>query len=435
MTYLEKRQKALQEQLKNLEVQTRDKTLSDDDLKKIQDDVKSINDELDEIQTTLDGQNDDTKEPAVDPEPEPADPSKGDPEAKSKETTDNEDRAKAKKIISRGVNVPNNENEKRREKRARTVFSRMALGQTVDAAETRELGIVSGNGGVTIPTTIQKEILSYDQEENGLRQFGTVHADTTTEAYPVLVKAPVANGHKDEYALTDEMPDQEIQLQDVELNPTEFDALVTFTKKLAHRSGINIENEVITELAKAYTAKEAEFMFTGTDTKNTNDGSLLKKAQVFTPTADNLFDQLVQFKNNAKQAVRKNSMFFLNTAAQTLVETLKDTTGRPLYRSLDAAENGQIAVPDGKLMGFNAHITDYAFADDTLDDTKPAIYFGDFSSFHIQDVLGSMELQVLNELYARSNHIGVQLYNIVDGQLVYSPLQPTMFRLDLSPKA
>lgn len=414
MTYLEKRQKALQEQLKNLEVQTRDKTLSDDDLKKIQDDVKSINDELDEIQTTLDGQNDDTK---------------------SKETTNNEDRANAKKIISRGVNVPNKENEERREKRARTVFSRMALGQTVDAAETRELGIVSGNGGVTIPTTIQKEILSYDQEENGLRQFGTVHADTTDEAYPVLVKAPTVNGHTDERALTDEIPDQEIQLEDVNLNPTEFDALVTFTKKLAHRSGINIENEVISELAKAYTAKEAQFMFAGADPKNTNAGSLLKKAQVFTPTADNLFDKLVQFKNNTKQAVRKNSMFFMNTAAQTLIETLKDNDGRPLYRSLDAAENGQLAVPDGKLMGFNVHITDYAVNDDTLDESLPAIYFGDFSSFHIQDVLGAMELQVLNELYARSNHIGVQLYNIVDGQLIYSPLQPTMFRLNLAPKA
>jgi hypothetical protein len=61
----------------------------------------------------------------------------------------------------------------------------------------------------------------------------------------------------------------------------------------------------------------------------------------------------------------------------------------------------------------------------------PVIYFGDFSSFHYQDVEGTTEVNRLVELYAASNLVGFQVYNIVDGQLIYSPLEPTMYKYEV----
>jgi len=447
MNYLLKRKAELEAKLNKYGEEARSADLTDEQVKTITDAVEKIKAELEELNKAItdadatgdepDDDDDNPKDPT--PAPAPGDDNKGD-ETKGK-VVSSESRAALRAAIKPNITIPAKENAERRDGKTRELFTKAALGQNIDQAEARDFGIITGKGGLTVPKTIEKEIISYAQEENGLRQFGTVHSDSNTNGYPVLVKAPTANGHKVERTIANPIPDSAIELEERVLDPTEFDALVTFTKKLANRSGINIENEVITELSKAYTAKEADYMFNGLDTDNANDGSLLKQAVEYAPaaavdltTGSAVSDALVHFKNSVKSSVRKNSMFFLNTAAQDLIETAKDANGRPLYRPLDALENGQIAGVDGRLLGYNAHVTDYLFADDKQDESVPAFYFGDFKSFQIQDVLGSMELQVLNELYSASNLIGAKIYNLLDGQLIFSPLEPTMYKLNLAGK-
>lgn len=453
--YLMKRKAKLQEKLTEMEKQVRSADLSDDEVEKISDAVDTIKSELTEINTALDAKNDSDNDTPDDKKDDVEDDKTDDTsdDATNEEKRDSNDkeetrdkiinletRSKLQSAIKEGLTLSKKDNEKRYEKRTRELFSRLTLGQSVNQNEVRSLGIdlANGNGKVTVPKVVAKEVLTYAQENNPLRQFGTVHQDSSTQGYPVLTAAPTANGHNKEYTLSDSIPETSMKLDEVELTPTEFDALITFSKKLSYRSGISIENEVIKELSKAYTAKEAAYMFNGTDTGNINAGSLVKKAVAWKPASavdltkgDAVYNMLINFKNSVKKEVRKGSMFMLNTAAETLIETMTDGEGRPLYRPMEAVENGSLGI-DGRLIGFNAHVTDYLTADAKADDSVPAIFFGDFSTFHIQDVIGSMQVQVLNELYSRSNLIGVQLYNILDGQLVYSPLQPTVFRLDLS---
>lgn len=114
-------------------------------------------------------------------------------------------------------------------------------------------------------------------------------------------------------------------------------------------------------------------------------------------------------------------MWIVNGAALTALEGLLDANGRPLlYES-----------PDGmgyKLLG---HKLDFTDAANGADPTKPIFYFGDFKAFHIQEIKGGMELQKLVEKYAGTNKIGLQIYNLIDGQLIYSPFEPAVYRYEV----
>jgi HK97 family phage major capsid protein len=338
------------------------------------------------------------------------------------------------KNIGAGLSSKGHKSAKNKAKEIRSAFGRFVAGQ-INEIEARALGIETGNGSVTVPKEIAKEIIAYAQEENPLRKYGTRHKTTSTQGFPVLIKKADAQGHKAERTTANPMPETSIELDEITLDPTEFDALATVTKKLLKRSDIRVEDIVIEELKKAYVRKEAQYFFRGDEVDNINDGALSKKAVEFLiadgqrpdlASGQQVYDALVKFKNNVKSSVRKRSMFMINDAALTLIETMKTDDGFPLFKPFEQAANGF----DGKILGFNTVVTEFADKSD-LDLDTPVMYFGDFKSFHYQDVIGSMEVNRLVELYAASNLVGLQIYNIVDGQLIYSPLEPTMYKYEV----
>ncbi|MCU6361413.1 phage major capsid protein, partial [Enterobacter quasiroggenkampii] len=88
------------------------------------------------------------------------------------------------------------------------------------------------------------------------------------------------------------------------------------------------------------------------------------------------------------------------------------------------------------LFTYPVEVTDYAdkYNETTkkFDPTVPVIYFGNFSYFHIQDVIGSLEIEKLTELFARENKVGFKIYHLNDGQLIYGPFETPVYSLDLS---
>lgn len=343
--------------------------------------------------------------------------------------------------IQTGLNTRGSISNEKRTKQIRSTFARFVVGQASES-EARSFGIVNGNGAVTVPKEIVPELVSYTQELNPLRTDGHVVKTNTTQGYPVLVKKAKAQGHKDERDANDPIPDSAIELTEIELDPTEFDALALVTKKLMYRSDLPIEDIVMEELGKAYAEKEGVYFFRGDEVGNENPGALSKKAvQVFaTKTIDDngtskviaidgtdgpeMYDALVDMKNSAKASIRRKSKWYLNDAAFAIIEKMKDKEGRPMYKPLEQLREGV----DGRLLKYDVTVTE--FADLAEDDTDTAVfYFGDPKSFHIQEVIGAMEVQRLVEKYADTNHIGLKIYNLLDGQLIYSPLEPTMYKL------
>lgn len=371
----------------------------------------------------------------VDPE-DPADPEDppADPENRSKGISP-EQRNNIMTQIGKGLSTRGHKSTKTKEKEIRSAFAKFVVGQ-IDEIEARSLGIVTGNGSVTIPEVIASEIITYSQEENLLRKYGSVHPTKGDVKYPVLVKKADANVRKNERAAGDEIVETGIEFDEILLSPAEFDALATVTKKLLKMSGAPIEQIVIDELKKAYVRKETNYMFNGDDVGNENPGALAKKAVAYYESApvditaagysQKLHQELVKMKGQPVTEVLKKSMWIINRAALTVLEGMTDTTGRPLLQPDLTSGVGY------KLLG---HKVDFTDAADGTDSTKPVFYFGDFKAFHIQDVIGAMELQKLIEKYAGTNKVGFQIYNLLDGQLVYSPFEPAVYRYEVGATA
>lgn len=341
-----------------------------------------------------------------------------------------EKRSKAMESIASALSTRNAKSSKTREKEIRSAFANFVVGNITEV-EARSLGIEVGNGSVTVPEVIASEVISYAQEENLLRKYGSSHKTTGDVKYPVLVKKAKANVNKKERSA--EIVETDIEFDEILLDPAEFDALATVTKKLLKMSGVNVEEIVVEELKKAYVEKEINYMFRGDDASNENPGSLQKKAVAYYETeaidvnaagySQKLYQQLVKLKGQPVTAVLKKSMWIVNRAALTILEGMTDTTGRPL---LHEAKDGVGYT----LLGHKLDFTDAA--NKTEDDhTTPVFYFGDFSAFHIQDVVGSLEMQKLIEKFSGTNKVGFQIYNLLDGQLIYSPFEPAVYRYEV----
>ncbi|PGS18918.1 phage major capsid protein [Bacillus cereus] len=349
---------------------------------------------------------------------------KEDPEVKedpnqSKEIP-KEERSEIMAAIATGLSTKGHKSTKNKEKETRSAFANYIVGN-IDEREARALGLVTGNGSVTIPDFLSKEIITYAQEENFLRRLGTGVKTKENIKYPVLVKKAEAQGHKNERT-NNEIPETDIEFDEIELSPTEFDALATVTKKLLARTGLPIEQIVMDELKKAYVRKETQYMVNGDEANNINDGALAKKAVEFKTDEKHLYDALVKMKNTPVKEVRKKARWVLNTAALTKIETMKTDDGFPLLRPFNQVEGG-IGYT---LLGFPVEEEDAIDIPDSPD--TPVFYFGDFSKFYIQDVIGSLEVQKLVELFSRTNRVGFRIWNLLDAQLIHSPFEVPVYK-------
>ncbi|WP_315307485.1 phage major capsid protein [Enterococcus devriesei] len=325
-------------------------------------------------------------------------------------------------------------NKTQRDKEIRKAFANFVVGN-ISEQEARALGIEAGNGSVTVPEVIASEVISYAQEENLLRKYGTVVRTAGDVKYPILVKKADANVNKKER--TADIAETAIEFDEILLDPAEFDALATVTKKLLKMSGVPVEDIVVEELKKAYVRKETNYMFNGDDAGNENSGALAKKAVKFekpldltaTGAGQKLYDALIEFKNTPVTEVMKKGRFIINRAALTAIEKMKTDDGFPLLRPFTQAEGG-IGY---SLVGYPVDWTDAA--DKKGEPDTPVLYFGDFSAFKIQEVIGALEIQKLIEKFSGKNQIGFQIYNLLDGQLIYSPFEPAVYRYEITAPA
>ncbi len=431
---LQKRNKA---RLVELRTKIEKNEVREDDLATVQTEIEELAEEAQAIADAL-ADMDDTDTSTEDEESRADEEDKKDEEdAKDEDKKDEEralnpeQRSKAMGSIAAALSTRNAKSSKTREKEIRSAFANFVVGN-ISEAEARSLGIEVGNGSVTVPEVIASEVITYAQEENLLRKYGSIHKTTGNVKYPVLVKKAKANVNKKER--TAEITETDIEFDEILLDPAEFDALATVTKKLLKMSGVNVEEIVVEELKKAYVEKEINYMFRGDDASNENPGALQKKAVPYYETeaidvnaagySQKLYQQLVKLKGQPVTSVLKKSMWIINRAALTILEGMTDTTGRPL---LHEAKDGVGYT----LLGHKVDFTDAANKTET-DHTTPVFYFGDFSAFHIQDVVGSLEMQKLIEKFSGTNKVGFQIYNLLDGQLIYSPFEPAVYRYEVA---
>ncbi len=214
---------------------------------------------IEELQNIKDELGTDEPDPEPDPEPEAGEGRSAEP-AEPTEPTDpvdpepNENRAGMITqqqrdgllgSIQNGLNTRSRLNKQQQEQQIRKAFANFVIGK-ISETEARSLGIDAGNGSVTVPEVIASEVITYAQEENLLRKYGTVVRTAGDVKYPFLVKKAEANVNKKER--TTDIPETDIEFDEITLDPAEFDALATVTKKLLKMSGVPVEDIVVEEL-------------------------------------------------------------------------------------------------------------------------------------------------------------------------------------------
>ncbi|MEF7657894.1 phage major capsid protein [Bacillus thuringiensis] len=407
----------LQGKVEKGEVRSEELAAVKDEVEALTEEAKTLADEIAKLEKE-EKEEDPDKKKDEDPEKKVDPAAKENPDTKTE--LSEEQRSAISASIATALSTKGHKSTKNKEKETRSAFANYIVGN-IDETEARALGLVTGNGSVTIPDFLSKEIITYAQEENFLRRLGTGVKTKENIKYPVLVKKAEAQGHKNERT-NNEIPETDIEFDEIELSPTEFDALATVTKKLLARTGLPIEQIVMDELKKAYVRKETQYMVNGDEANNINDGALAKKAVEFKTDEKNLYDALVKMKNTPVKEVRKKARWVLNTAALTKIETLKTDDGFPLLRPFNQAEGG-IGYT---LLGFPVEEEDAI--DIAGEPDTPVFYFGDFSKFYIQDVIGSLEVQKLVELFSRTNRVGFRIWNLLDAQLIHSPFENPVYK-------
>lgn len=438
----EQRLKDLRSSIEKGEIREADLAAVNDEIDGIVDELQSIKDELADDDSSDEGDSSDAADDDA-AEGRSADEGDNDDEPNNSED-DNESNENRSGMISQeqrdgvlanigiGLNSRGKLSKEKKNKQIRKAFADFVVGN-ISEHEARSVGIVTGNGAVTVPEVIASEVITYAQEENLLRKYGTVIRTAGNVKYPVLVKKATANVSKKERET--DIPETDIEFDEILLDPSEFDALATVTKKLLKMSGVPVEEIVIEELKKAYVRKEINYMFNGDDTDNENPGAIAKKAVKFvrpldltaTGSGQKLYDALIEFKNTPVTEVMKKGRFIINRAALTAIEKMKTDDGFPLLRPFTQAEGG-IGY---QLVGYPVDWTDAADKKGSPD--VPVLYFGDFKAFKIQEVIGALEIQKLVEKFSNKNKVGFQIYNLLDGQLVYSPFEPAVYRYEITP--
>lgn len=308
-------------------------------------------------------------------------------------------------------------------KEIRTAFTNYLLGNTSEM-EIRTLGIDLNNGKATVPKSIAEEIIGYVEQENLLRKYGKVVTVDGNFGYPVLtgdtkVEVGVNSTERDD---ENEIEVNNLGLTAELLEPVEFDSISRIKKRLLTLTPLSVSDLVIDVMKKEYLKKEMDYMFNGTDTLNT--GSLLNKAKVFTPTQTEPVAIIKELKNKPSTSVANKARWIVNKAALEYVEDLKLPNGDPALKTIDRVDGGVSYM----LLGFPLDCTDVVKGSV---DTAAVFYFGDFSSFVIQENSIGLEVAVLKERYSLKNEIGFQLYNLLDGKLIYSEVEPTVYRLEV----
>lgn len=429
----EKRLGELRTKLEKNEIREDDIAAVEEEVTTLVEEVQALADEIANLDdTTDDNENTTTEDNTTDENDDATRDDENDSSENRSGMLTSEQRSRINANIAEGLNARGHQRDENKNKQIRSAFAKFVVGQ-IDETEARSLGIVTGNGSVTVPEIIASEIITYAQEENLLRKYGTVVKTAGDVKYPFLVKKAEANVNKKERGA--EIKETDIEFDEVTLDPAEFDALATVTKKLLKMTGAPIEDIVIEELKKAYVRKEINYMFNGDDSGNENPGALAKKAVEFTPSiavdltaadaGQKMYDALIEFKNTPVTEVMKKGRFIINRAALTVIEKMKTTDGFPLLRPMTQAESGI----GGTLVGYPVEFTDAA--DKKGEPDTPILYFGDFSAFKIQDVIGAMEIQKLIEKFSGTNKVGFQIYNLLDGQLIYSPFEPAVYKYEI----
>lgn len=273
--------------------------------------------------------------------------------------------------------------------------------------DTRALVAGTGaKGGFLVPKGFEANLLKALQETNVMRQICEVRSLGYGESsIPVVEDYGVASwlDEGEEYGETDDTFSQ------VSLKAKKMGRIQKISEELLADNAFNLEAELIYGYGISFGRAEEAAFINGNSTR-TATGILVDTSKTVTTVAPNAitYDDIVKLKFAVTAPYRKRAVWLLSDEAALVISMLKDGMGRPIWQP-----SLQEGTPD-MLLGRPVY---YSPEMPTMGTGNTPVLFGDTMKYRIADRSG-MFIQRLDELYAKTGHIGFRGRRRLDGKLL-----------------
>jgi len=264
---------------------------------------------------------------------------------------------------------------------------------------------VNANGGYTVFSEFEAQIIKELAETNVLRKLGRVITTGSDRNIPVKAGKGTANwtGESANYTPS---PGPTFDRKTISAHKLTY--LNSASEELVHDSAFDVLSLVAEDFADVMGETEEAAFLTG-DGVNKPTG-LITQAQLGVTAASNaviVSDELINLFHSLKRKYRKRATFLMSDDFALAVRKLKDTTGRYMWQP-----GLQSGAPDTLL----ARPVEFSAGMPSIGSQTTPCLFGDFSYFWIGD-RGNRVFQTLVEKYADKGEVGYRGYERVDTAL------------------
>ena len=299
-------------------------------------------------------------------------------------------------------------------------------GDDKEIRETLQAGVAEGGGNTIAPQYLVKEIIKELDASVEIRKRARIIPAMNGFA---SIGIPTLDSDLNDFEWTSEIgevpEDKNMAFGKREMKANQLTKLVKISKRLIKQSNIDIVEFVKQRIAfKLAATLEYNYLYGNGKDKplgifaQTSDNTAAiptdRDIKVGTATAAITYDGLVDAVSGLEGGYQNGAVWMLNKKAIAALRKLKDKQDRPIWQESLVA--GQPSV----LLGIPVIQND--FIEDKLESTKYFGFLGNLDYYWIMDSL-SMELQVLYELYSKTNQVGYQVSYWGDG----APIQKSAF--------
>lgn len=273
-------------------------------------------------------------------------------------------------------------------------------------------------GGYTVQSEVAKSVVDALKAFGGMRQVATVFA--TEQGNPL--NFPTSDGTSEVgeiLAENESATDQDITFGTVPLPVYKFSSkVVTVPIELLQDSNVDIESFVRSRIVTRLGRAQNNYFTTGTGTgqpKGVIAAATVGKTGTTGQTTSVIYDDLVDLEFSIDPAYRElgNCRWMMNNTTLRELRKLKDENKRPIWMPGDA---------EGVTGGMPATILGYPYSYNqsmaSMAANAKSIAFGDFSFYHIRDVMAVTFHRFTDSAYAKKGQVGFLAFMRTGGNLV-----------------
>lgn len=299
-------------------------------------------------------------------------------------------------------------------------------GNDKEIRETLQAGVAEGGGYTIAPQYLVKQIIKDLDDAVQIRKRANIIPAMNGYA---SIGIPTLDSDLNDLDWTAEIAevteDTNMSFGKREMKANQLTKLVKLSKRLIKQSNIDIQGLVKERIAyKLASTLEHNYLYGNGQEKplgifaQTSDNTAAiptdRDIKVGTASAAITYDGLVDAVSGLKGGYQSGAVWMLNKKAIAALRKLKDKQDRPIW------QESLIAGQPSILLGIPVVQND--FIEDKLEAAKYFGFLGNLKYYWIMDSL-SMELQVLHELYSKTNQVGFQVGYWGDG----APIQKSAF--------